>query len=107
MRVAEIVPAYNEEQTIGTVVEALLQCQIIDELIVVSDGSDDHTVDVASKYPVKVIELKENVGKGGAMKAGASALPVMYCCSLTRIWWASIMSTSRPFWTQYSQGALP
>ena len=73
MRVAAIVPAYNEEQTIGTVVEALLQCQLIDELIVVSDGSDDHTVDVASKYPVKVIELKENVGKGGAMKAGASA----------------------------------
>jgi glycosyltransferase involved in cell wall biosynthesis len=71
VRVAAIVPAYNEEQTIGPVIEALLDCQVLDEIIVVSDGSDDHTVEVASKYPVKVVELAENVGKGGAMRAGA------------------------------------
>ena len=71
MRVAAIVPAYNEEQTIGPVIEALLDCQVLDEIIVVSDGSDDHTVEVASKYPVNVVELAENVGKGGAMRAGA------------------------------------
>lgn len=73
MKVAAVVPAYNEEQTIGVVVEALLRCPLIDELIVVSDGSDDQTVQVASQYPVNVVELKQNVGKGGAMKAGAAA----------------------------------
>lgn len=72
MRVAAIVPAYNEEHTIGAVVEALLCCPSIQEIIVVSDGSDDRTVEVASRYPIKVVELKENVGKGGAMKAGAA-----------------------------------
>lgn len=71
MRVAAIVPAYNEEHTIGPVIEALLACSTLDEIIVVSDGSDDRTVEVARRYPVKVVELEENVGKGGAMKAGA------------------------------------
>lgn len=72
MSVAAIVPAYNEEQTIGVVVQALLSCPVIDEIIVVSDGSTDDTVYVASAYPVKVVTLPQNVGKGGAMKAGSA-----------------------------------
>ncbi|HOQ73739.1 MAG TPA: glycosyltransferase family 2 protein [Limnochordia bacterium] len=72
MRVAAIVPAYNEEQTIGPVIEALLECRRVEEIIVVSDGSDDRTAEVARRYPVKVLELEQNVGKGGAMKAGAN-----------------------------------
>ena len=71
MGVAAIIPAYNEERTIGMVVEVLLSCSVIDEIIVVSDGSTDATVKVAQQYPVKVLALPENVGKGGAMKAGA------------------------------------
>jgi len=70
--VAAIVPAYNEEQTIGPVIEALLECRRVEEIIVVSDGSDDRTAEVARRYPVKVLELEQNVGKGGAMKAGAN-----------------------------------
>jgi len=72
VRVAAIVPAYNEEQTIGPVIEALLECRRVEEIIVVSDGSDDRTAEVARRYPVKVLELEQNVGKGGAMKAGAN-----------------------------------
>ncbi len=71
MGVAAIIPAYNEEQTIGVVVEVLLTCPVIQEVIVVSDGSTDATVQVASRYPVQVVALEQNLGKGGAMKAGA------------------------------------
>ena len=71
MSVAAIIPAYNEEQTIGEVIEALLASSMIDEIIIVSDGSTDGTVKVASRYPIKVVALEENVGKGGAMKVGA------------------------------------
>lgn len=73
MNVAAIVPAYNEEHTIGMVVEALLRCSSIDEIIVVSDGSSDRTAQIAGQYPIKVVDLAENVGKGGAMKAGAKS----------------------------------
>lgn len=72
MSVAAIIPAYNEEHTIGVVIEALLPCPLINEIIVVSDGSTDGTVQAAQRYPVKVVALEENVGKGGAMKAGAN-----------------------------------
>lgn len=71
MRVAAIVPAYNEEKTIGEILEVLLECSPIDEIIVVSDGSEDRTAAIARKYPVRVVELEQNVGKGGAMKTGA------------------------------------
>ncbi|HHT37312.1 MAG: glycosyltransferase family 2 protein [Candidatus Wallacebacter cryptica] len=70
MKVAAIVPAYNEERTVGTVVSALLSSPLIDEIIVVSDGSQDRTAEAARKAGAKVLELEENVGKGGAMLAG-------------------------------------
>ncbi|HKM43805.1 MAG TPA: glycosyltransferase family 2 protein [Limnochordia bacterium] len=72
MSVTAIIPAYNEEQTVGLVVEVLLASRVIQEIIVVSDGSTDSTVKVASQYPIKVVALEQNVGKGGAMKAGAN-----------------------------------
>ncbi len=72
MSVAAIIPAYNEEHTVGVVIEALLSCPLIDEIIVVSDGSTDGTVQSAQRYPIKVVALEKNLGKGGAMKAGAN-----------------------------------
>lgn len=71
LKTAAIVPAYNEEENIGAVLSVLSSCQCLDEVIVVSDGSVDNTVQVAQGYGVRVIELPVNVGKGGAMKAGS------------------------------------
>ncbi len=71
VRIAAIIPAYNEEKTIGGVLSVLAKCKEIDEIIVVSDGSTDGTARVARKFKgVKVVELAENRGKGGAMRAG-------------------------------------
>ncbi len=71
MKSAAIIPAYNEEKTIGAVIDVLTQCSLIDQIIVVSDGSTDRTVHIALSYEnVEVIELLENRGKGGAIKAG-------------------------------------
>src|SRR5438876_436250 len=72
--VAIIIPAYNEEQRVSAVIQAALQSKLANEVIVVSDGSTDKTAEVAGKFPgVKVIDLKVNVGKGGAMCAGVEA----------------------------------
>jgi glycosyltransferase involved in cell wall biosynthesis len=69
--VAAIVPAYNEAKTIGAVLGVLTKCRLINEVIVVSDGSTDDTVKIALQFDgVQVVELPENRGKGGAMKAG-------------------------------------
>ncbi len=71
MRISVIIPAYNEAKTIGDVLSVVTICRLIDEVVVVSDGSTDETVPIARKFrDVKVVELRENRGKGGAMKAG-------------------------------------
>lgn len=72
MKVAAIVPAYNEEQTVGDVVRCLKASPLIAEVIVVSDGSNDQTAIRAKEAGAIVVELKENVGKGGAMKEGTA-----------------------------------
>ncbi len=72
-RVALIIPAYNEEQRIGKVLDAAVRCELADEIVVVCDGSTDHTADVASLYAkVKVVDLQQNVGKAGAMAMGVA-----------------------------------
>ncbi len=71
MEIAAIIPAYNEEKTIGDVITALKQSTQVNRIIVVSDGSEDETVNSAMHFEnVEVIELLDNRGKGGAIKAG-------------------------------------
>lgn len=73
-KLAVIIPAYNEDKTIGTVLDAIREVPEVDEIIVVSDGSTDGTVQEAQRRSgVKVIELDKNRGKGAAMKAGIDA----------------------------------
>lgn len=70
MNVTAIIPAYNEEQTIAGVVNCVKKVDRIQKIIVVSDGSIDKTASIARECGADVIELSENVGKGGAIKAG-------------------------------------
>lgn len=73
MKIAAIVPAFNEESRIGAVLEVLCQSKDVDEIIVVDDASTDNTKQVASTYPVRVIRHPTNTGKGGALKTGIDA----------------------------------
>jgi len=73
--VSIVIPAYNEEQGIGLVLEQLLQ--VTDELgnereiIVVDDGSHDATAEVAERYKgVTVLRHQDNRGYGAALKSG-------------------------------------
>jgi glycosyltransferase involved in cell wall biosynthesis len=72
MKVAAIVPAYNERERISAVLEALKAAQTVDEIIVVSDGSTDGTYELVARDPeIKAIHLDINRGKGRAMREGA------------------------------------
>lgn len=75
MRCVVIIPAFNEEKTVGAVVAAAKQCALVAEVVVVSDGSKDRTAKVAAAAGATVIALPENRGKGGAMQAGFASVP--------------------------------
>lgn len=70
--VAAIIPAYNEEKTIGNVLKPLSAMEIIDEIIVISDGSYDNTASIARDYNARVIELEKNQGKSNAVLKGVN-----------------------------------
>ncbi len=72
MYTTAIIPAFNEEQTIENVIETVKRVDRVNKIIVVSDGSTDRTAEIARACGVDVIELQENVGKGGAIKAGVN-----------------------------------
>ena len=73
-KVAAVVPAYNEENRIATVLAAIKGAKLVDEIVVVNDGSTDGTYKVVSSDPaVTAVSLNCNLGKGGAMCAGAAA----------------------------------
>ncbi|MBI2023569.1 glycosyltransferase [Candidatus Giovannonibacteria bacterium] len=68
--VTAIIPAYNEEETVGEVIASLKKSSLIGEIIVVDDGSSDGTARIAKNSGVKVIMLPKNCGKGVALAHG-------------------------------------
>ena len=73
--VTVVVPAYNEESAIAGVLARLAQVMdasdMTHEIIVVDDGSDDRTAELAQQVTcVKVIKHPENRGYGAALKTG-------------------------------------
>jgi len=68
-----IVPAFNEEKTIGATIRSLIEADYPNkEIIVVDDGSTDRTLNIAlnyAKYGVRVYH-KENGGKASAVNYG-------------------------------------
>jgi len=67
-----IIPALNEEFTVGKVVRFCVTHPLINEVIVVDDKSEDNTVSVAAAAGARVI-VSEVRGKGTSMKDGVNA----------------------------------
>ena len=75
--VSAIISVFNEERTIQEVVGPILYCPLVDEVIIVNDGSTDQTrlylECFLSMSKVKYIDFKKNWGKSYAMIAGVEA----------------------------------
>ena len=69
IRVCALIPAYNEEDRIGTTVEALRWRPEIDEIVVVDDGSTDGTAQAARDAGASSVITQANAGKGAALTA--------------------------------------
>jgi glycosyltransferase involved in cell wall biosynthesis len=73
MRVSFLVPAYNEEATIGEVLDRIAALELDAQVIVVDDGSADRTAEIAASRGATVIS-QPNRGKGAAIRA---AIPLV------------------------------
>ncbi len=79
MKVAAVVPAYNESQRISTVLDTLAAAPSLDEIIIVDDGSLDGTADIVRQHSLlttdraRLIVHTPNQGKGAAMRTGADS----------------------------------
>ena len=81
MKLSIIIPVYNEEQTIGTIVERVLAVDLGDiesEVIIADDGSSDGTREAMAASAwirdprVHIYANRINVGKGCAVRLGLS-----------------------------------
>lgn len=69
--VSVIVPAYNEEKKISHVMRSFVDSTLIDEIIVINDGSSDNTLSVIKRFKkIILINLKKNHGKSYAITKG-------------------------------------
>ena len=84
LRIAAIVPAYNEEATLTEVLAVLKATPVIAEILVVSDGSTDRTVEIARALGLRTIHLRENQGKGRAMAIGVAVHRLVFVRALAR-----------------------
>lgn len=69
-RALVVVPAWNEEGSVGEVVKEVDAALPEIEVLVVDDGSSDRTAELARAAGAEVMSLPFNLGVGGAMRAG-------------------------------------
>lgn len=71
MKATAVIPALNEAARIGSVLRAVHSAQLVDEAVVVDDGSRDHTAEAAASHDgALVIRFERNRGKAGALYEG-------------------------------------
>jgi polyisoprenyl-phosphate glycosyltransferase len=83
-RIAVILPTYNEEDNVPIVLETLRNTSMLDEIIIVDDGSKDNTVEVLNQNAIldtriQILRHDQNKGKGQAIFTGwaATSAPVI------------------------------
>lgn len=69
-KISVVIAAYNEAERIGNVLKVVEHHPLIDEVIVVNDGSKDNTIEVVKKYNVRLIDNDKNMGKTRSVKHG-------------------------------------
>ena len=74
-KISIIIPAYNEEKSIGELLETIRKVNIeslgfLKEIIVIDDGSSDDTLKIAQQFPEVKSYSQKNKGKGRAVQNG-------------------------------------
>lgn len=69
-RLLVVMPAHDEEESIGTTLERVRAALPEADVVVVNDFSHDRTTEVAERHGARVVELPWNLGYGGAVQTG-------------------------------------
>jgi len=69
-KIYAVLPAYNEQGKIGRVVEKVNKINLINEIVVVDDNSNDNTFEEAKQAGATVIRHKINKGVGAGIRTG-------------------------------------
>ncbi len=74
MIISVVIPCFNEKDTIAEIIRRVVATALVDEIIVVDDGSSDGTdrivASLKKKYALKLVNNPKNLGKGAAVRAG-------------------------------------
>lgn len=70
LKIVAIIPAYNEEGRVGSVVSSVISSGLVDKTLVIDDGSLDRTAEEARINGATVISLEKNRGKSFALQKG-------------------------------------
>jgi glycosyltransferase involved in cell wall biosynthesis len=72
MKLAVIIPVYNEEKTIQEIIKKVLEEPTEKEVLIVDDASSDNTPQILENFKnyknIKIIHHKKNLGKGAAIR---------------------------------------
>ena len=69
LKVAVLIPAYNEAAKIGDVVRRV-PAEVVDLILVIDDGSTDSTAQIATQAGAEVLSMPKVAGVGAALRAG-------------------------------------
>ena len=70
-QVSVVIPTFNEEESISSLLDEIISLSLFEEIIVVNDGSTDSTKEIVNNYPeIILINNKINSGNGASVKKG-------------------------------------
>lgn len=64
-----IIPCFNHQEFLSDAIESALSQTVTCEIIFIDDGSTDHSLEIAAKYPIKIVR-QVNKGLSSARNTG-------------------------------------